>query len=150
MKLHDFMNHTLPMLKKGARFEQELDEPGFSRLAVRIGSRSINGAVRFPILTILDVEVDEDKRGKGMFSILIALVRQHWPHVHICVVQVVNIRFGRFLLRHGFVLSGRYIAAFPGATYFLEASREEQLYRSQKPYRHGQQTDHPRRRDPGS
>lgn len=82
-----------------------VDEPGFSGLYVRYGRRYVlleNGPAFFdPVLDIADVEVEEGKRGKGIFTNRIAKLQKDYPGLHI-YVENASLDFQRLLIRLGF------------------------------------------------
>ncbi len=80
-----------------------VSEPKFESLYVRYGGRYIQGYPYGDVLDIANVTVEEEHRGQGVFSALIARLRKDYPDMSLYVENAMDIRFQNHLLKLKFL-----------------------------------------------
>jgi len=91
-------------------------EPGWESLYVRYGPRFVLEDLQSPVLTLANITVEKQMRGKGVFTTLVERLRREHPNLHL-LVENTHSRFGSYLLKIGFVLMSEEISK----SYFLKA-----------------------------
>jgi len=81
-----------------------IKEPNFDVLYVRLTRHYIGDTAYRPVLDIADVNVREDRRGRGIFTDFLDRVRDTHPTLHLYVENVMNPRFQKHLERYGFAV----------------------------------------------
>lgn len=87
--------------KQHGRANLHLKVPGFTTFYARYGRRMLSNQGFFDVLDIATIEVEEELRGKGIFTKLIKQLREDYPDMPLYVENATP-RLQRHLKKLGF------------------------------------------------
>jgi len=105
MRLDEFIEEGVERVGRlNVASRAHIKEPDFVTLYLRVTRHYVNGVPYKPVLDIADVNVREDRRGRGIFTDLLDRIREAYPTLHLYVENVMEPRFQNHLERYGFVV----------------------------------------------